>query len=182
MAMKIKDEQGNTIQYKGLSTQQYQELSSLINLCLEKKSYVILCIKGNKGVGKTTLAKYMRKYGFGPFRAKDVAVIDDDCMSVDVLGIFRRKYYNPCNGVDELEPFFKYCKNKRIRCYVKADPETRITYADILIEVATNEQKRQQRLYQRYDRERAQQVIAQSRHYTHQPKIAFQYEMIADIE
>jgi energy-coupling factor transporter ATP-binding protein EcfA2 len=182
MAMKITDEQGNIIQYKGLSTRQYQELSTLINRFLEIKPYVVLCIKGNKGVGKTTLAKYMRKYGFGPFRAKDVAVIDDDCMSVDVLGIFRRKYYNPCKGVDELEPFFKYCKNKRIRCYVKANPETRITYADILIEVEADEHKRQLRLYKRYDRKRAEQVIAQSNHYTHQPKIAFQYEMIADIE
>jgi pantothenate kinase len=182
MALKITDEQGNTIQYKGLSTRQYQELSTLINRCLEKKPYVIVCIKGNKGVGKTTLAKYMRKYGFGPFRAKDVAVIDDDCMSVDVLGIFRRKYYNPCKEVDELEPFFKYCKKKRIRCYVKANPETRITYADILIEVEADERKRRQRLYQRYDRKRAEQVIAQSSNYTHQPKIAFQYEMIANIE
>jgi ABC-type cobalamin/Fe3+-siderophores transport system ATPase subunit len=182
MAMKIKDEQGNTIPYKGLSPHQYQELTTLINRCLETKPYVVICIKGNKGVGKTTLAKYMRKYGFGPFRAKDVAVIDDDCMSVDVLGIFRRKYYNPCNGVDELEPFFKYCKNKRIRCYVKANPESRITFADILIEVETDERKRRHRLLQRYDPQRAKQVIEQSKHYTHQPKIAYQYELIAEID
>ena len=182
MAMKIKDEQGNIIQYKGLRPNQYQELVTQINRFLKMKPYVVLCIKGNKGVGKTTLAKYMRKFGFGPFRAKDVAVIDDDCMSVDVLGIFRRKYFNPCKGIDELEPFFKYCKKKKIRCYVKTNPESRISYADILIEVEADEEKRRQRLYQRYERKRAQQVIAQSKDYIHQPKIAFQYEMIANIE
>jgi hypothetical protein len=124
----------------------------------------------------------MRKYGFGPFPAKDIAVIDDDCMSVDVLGIFRRKYVNPCLTVDELQPFFKYCKKKRIRFYVKSNPESRITRADILLKVNIDERRRQQHLKQRYDREKARETIMQTRLYSHEPKIYFQYEMTADIE
>ncbi len=182
MAMKVKNEHGDLVPYVGLSPEKYQELSELINRCLKTKPYVIISIIGNKGVGKTTLAKYMRKYGFGPFRPSDVAVIDDDCMSVDVLGIFRRKYVNPCESVDELEPFFKYCKNKRVRFYVKSNPESRITYADIILKVDIDEQRRQKHLYQRYERKRAEAVIARSRTYSHRPKITFQYEMTADIE
>lgn len=182
MVMKVKDVHGNLVPYVGLSQRKYQELAELINRCLMEKPYVLVCIIGNKGVGKTTLAKYMRKNGFGPFRAKDVAVIDDDCMSVDVLGIFRRKYVDPCREVDELKPFFKHCEKKRVRFYVKSNPESRITRADIVLKVDIDEQRRQQHLYRRYDRKRAQQVIAQSRAYSHQPKISFEYEMTADIE
>lgn len=182
MAMKVKDKHGHPVPYVGLSKQRYQELAELIHKCLAKKPYVIVCIMGNKGVGKTTLAKYMRKYGFGPFHAKDIAVIDDDCMSVDVLGIFRRKYANPCTTVDELEPFFKYCKKKRIRFYVKSNPESRITHADVLLKVNIDEHRRQQHLQERYDPEKAQETIMQTRFYSHEPKISFQYEMTADIE
>jgi hypothetical protein len=103
-------------------------------------------------------------------------------MSVDVLGIFRRKYVNPCEGVDELEPFFKHCKKKRVRFYVKSNPESRITYADIVLKVDIDEQRRLKHLYERYELKRAEEVIAQSQAYIHQPKIAFQYEMTADIE
>ncbi len=182
MAMKVKNEQGAWVPYIGLKDQKFQELADLITRCLDEKPFVIVCIMGNKGVGKTTLAKYMRKFGFGPFRAKEIAVIDDDCMSVDVLGIFRRKYMNPCRGVDELEPFFKYCKKKRIRFYVKSNPESRITHADILLKVDIDERRREQHLYQRYDRQRAQEVIEMTRSYSHQPKISYLYEMAAEIE
>ena len=105
--MKFRNAAGEWTPYVGLTPEKYSELSEHIGRCLRQKAYAIVCITGNKGVGKTTLGKFMRKNGFGPFRPRDIAVIDDDCMSVDVLYFFRRKYVNPCRGVagvDQREP------------------------------------------------------------------------------
>jgi ABC-type cobalamin/Fe3+-siderophores transport system ATPase subunit len=180
--MKVPDEHGKWIPYYGMSPEKYNELAILINRCLKEKNHVLVCIIGNKGVGKTTLAKFMRKYGFGPFNARQIAVIDDDCMSVDMLYLFRRKYVNPCTGVDELQPFFKYCRKKSIRFYVKSNPESRITRADVLVLSRVNENKRRQRLMNRYGKEKGNRVFNETQSYCPQPKIAYRFKMVADIQ
>jgi hypothetical protein len=149
---------------------------------LKNKDHVLICITGNKGVGKTTVGKFIRKTGLGPIRPKDIAAIDDDCMSVDVLFFFRRKYVNPCHGVDELQPFLRFCRKKKIRFYVKSNPESRITQADILLKVNIGPQKRKERLIRRYGDPKGTIIFNQTQSYTHHPKIRFQYQLTADLQ
>ena len=181
-AIKIKDKSGRDIPYFGISKEKFKILAEMIQNVLAHKDHAIVCIIGNKGVGKTTLGKLIRKKGFGPFRPKDIAMIDDDCMSVDTLFIFRRKFVNPCIGVDELQPFFRYCKAKRIRFYVKSNPESRITHADVVLKVYLEENKRKQRLIQRYGKQKGELVFLQTSSNKSILEIGYEYELIAHIQ
>jgi len=180
--IKIKNNNGQTVSYFGISPDKFDELAELIQKVLVQKDYAIVCITGNKGVGKTTLGKLIRKKGFGPFRPKEIAMIDDDCMSVDTLFFFRRKYVNPCKGIDDLQPFFRYCRKKRVRFYVKSNPESRITRADVLLEVYLGEDKRKQRLIQRYGEHKGERVFRQTQSFQNSPKIEFEYRLAALIQ
>jgi len=180
--IKVKDKDGRMVPYFGISTEKFEALAKLIQKVLNSKDHVVVCITGNKGVGKTTLGRLIRKKGFGPFRPKDIAVIDDDCMSVDTLFFFRRKYVNPCQGIDELWPFFRYCKKKRIRFYVKSNPESRITHADVLLKVYVEEKKRRERLIQRYGEQKGEMIFRQTQSYQDRAKIEYEYELSAQIQ
>lgn len=182
MTMKIEDRNGRKIEYFGMSQDKFDTLTEMIKTCLKEKPFAVVCITGNKGVGKTTLGKLMRKHGFGPFSPKDIAVIDDDCMSVDIFLFLRRKYVNPCYGVDELEPFFRYCKKKRVRIYVKSNPESRISQADILLKTHISDDKRKARLINRYGKEKGERVFDQTQSYNDQARITFRYELSAEIQ
>jgi hypothetical protein len=182
MMIKVRDKDGQTIPYFGISPEKFKLLEETVQKVLSQKDHVIVCITGNKGVGKTTLGKLIRKKGFGPYRPKDIAVIDDDCMSVDTLLFFRRKYVNPCRGVDELRPFFRYCKRKRIRFYVKSNPESRITHADVLLRVDLADGKRKQRLIQRYGEQKGEKVFYQTTSYQNNAKIKYEYELTAQLQ
>lgn len=131
---------------------------------------------------KKTLGKFIRKTGLGPIRHKDIAVIDDDCMSVNVLFFFRRKYVNPCHGVDELQPFLRFCKKKKIRFYVKSNPESRITQADILLKVNIDPQKRKERLIRQYGDSKRTIIFNQTQSYTHHPKIRFHCQLTTGLQ
>lgn len=181
MAIKIKDENGKRVPYGGLDPEKFDELAALVSRCLEQRDYVIVCITGNKGIGKSTLGRFIRKLGFGPYKPRHIAVIDDDCMSVDVLHFFRRRYVNPCRGVDELKPFFGYCKKRPIRIYIKSNPESRISRADVLLLLDVDEEKRRQRLFRRYGREKGETVLQNTQSYDEQPAISFQYRMRASV-
>lgn len=181
MVIKIKDENGKWIPYGGLAPEKFDELTTLVSRCLEQRDYVIVCITGNKGIGKSTLGKFIRKRGFGPYQPRHIAVIDDDCMSVDVLHFFRRKLVNPCQGVDELKPFFGYCKKKPVRIYIKSNPESRISRADVLLMLDVDEEKRRQRLLRRYGREKGETVLKDTQSYDQQLSIFFQYRMRASV-
>lgn len=179
--IKIRDESGRWIPYRGLDPEKFEELAALVGRCLEQRGYVIICITGNKGIGKSTLGKFIRKRGFGPYKPRHIAVIDDDCMSVEVLHFFRRRYVNPCAGVDELKPFFGYCTKRPIRIYIKSNPESHISRADILLLLDTDEEERRRRLLRRYGREKGESVFQDTRSYEEQPPIAFQYRMRASV-
>ena len=179
--MKIQNEDGEYVRYKGLSEEKIRELEKFVTKCLEHERYVIVCVVGNKGVGKTTLGKFIRKNGFGRYKPRDIAMIDDDCMSVDVAYFFRRKYVNPCRGVDELKPFFKYCKKKRVRFYINSHPETRISKASVLLRVHTSEEKRVKRLKQRKGMETGTRVFLETQNYQNRPNISYQYELELEV-
>ena len=175
--MKIQGPDGQQTTYPGVRPDDFAALTELTRKCLANSDHVLICITGNKGIGKTTLGKYIRKKGFGPFKPSDIAVIDDDCMSVDVLFFFRRKYVNTCIGVDELNPFLRFCKNRKLRFYIKSNPESRITKADILLKLHLDEDKRKQRLIQRYGHDKGERVFQQTQSFSNIPKIKTRYEM-----
>jgi hypothetical protein len=179
--MKIQDENGRVIPYSGLSRESIATLVALVDRHLERKDHVLICIAGNKGVGKSTLGKFFRKTGLGTIRPRDIAVIDDDCMSVDVLHFFRRKYVNPCRGIDELAPFLRYCRRKKVRFYVKSDPESRITRADVLLNVTITDKKRKERLIRRYGKTKGERVFERTRSYACHPKIECQHQLTAEL-
>lgn len=182
MVMKIRDGSGRLVPYLGLSAEAVDTLAGWIGRLLANRDHVLICLTGNKGVGKSTLGRSFRKMGLGPIRPREIAVIDDDCMSVDFLFFFRRKYVSPCRGVDELRPFSRYCRKRKVRFYVKSDPESRVTRADILLEVDTAPQKRKERLIRRYGDDKGAVVFGATRSYAHQPRIRFQYQLKADLQ
>ncbi len=161
---------------------EFGALADLIQKVLNQKDSAIICITGNKGAGKTTLGKLIRKKGVGPFRPGEIAVIDDDCLSVDTLFFFRRKFVDPCRGIDELGPFFRFCKNKRLRFYVKSNPESRITHADILLKVELPEEIRRQRLIQRYGEQKGERVFRQTQAYQGTPAITVAHAMTVRVQ
>ena len=175
--MKIKDKSGNYISFKGLSEEKISELDRLVAKCLEEESFVLVCAVGNKGVGKSTFGRYVRLNGFGSFKPKDIAVIDDGCMSVEVAFFFRRKYVNPCKGVDELSPFYKFCRNKKVLFYIDSRPENRITKASILLRLSTDEDTRLRRLTKRKGQEAGTDLFLRTKEYQNTFNIFYKYEL-----
>ncbi len=179
--MRIRNASGQWEPYTGLKPEDLTRLSGLMTQCLARQATVLIAVVGNKGVGKSLLGKLFRKEGIGPFKPRDIAVIDDDNMAVDFLFCFRRWHMDPCRGIDELGPFLKYCKKKPVRIYIKSNPESRITKADIVLRLSTDEEQRRLRLIKRYRREKGDRVYVQTRNYAHEIKIARRFEMSAVI-
>lgn len=173
--MIIKKRDGSRIRYKPVSAEKLEELSQLAALCLSSQSYVLICMIGNKGVGKSTLGKFFRNKGFGRFSPRDIAVIDDDNMAVDFLFFFRRWHREPCNGIDELAPFLRFRRKKRVLFYIKSNPQSRITKADILLRLHLDEKTRKKRLFERYRDQRGATLYRQSLSYDPTPPISFRY-------
>jgi len=58
---KVEDMNGQMVPYLGISPEKFRTLAELIQKVLTRKDHAIVCIKGNKGVGKTTLGNLIRK-------------------------------------------------------------------------------------------------------------------------
>ena len=181
-SIKITDNNGQKVSYFGMSPDKFDELAELIQKVLAQKAYAIVCITGNKGVGKTTLGKLIRKKGFGPFKPKEIAMIDDDCMSVDTLFFFRRKYVSPCQEVDELHPFFRYCPKKpdQVLCQVK--PRIANHASRCSSEVCIGEERGGSALIQRYGEQKGERVFRQTQSMQKIPTIEFRYRLSAQIQ
>jgi hypothetical protein len=130
-------------------------IENKINDVLQDEPFALVCMVGNKGAGKSVLGKFFRKHGLGGFKPREIAVIDDDCMSTYFLWLFRPQISVPCTGVDELEPFFKYCKKRKVIFYISSNPEKRISKASILLRIdMADEELRRKRLIKRYGTEK----------------------------
>jgi len=127
------------------------EVSKIVQRILVEKEKVFIVITGRPGCGKSTLAKLIRKRGFGNFHPKEIAVIDDDVMSREYLfGLVRTKLRINCQTCDNLEPFFRYFPAyKKIFIYVNTLPYKRMSRTDILVELHLNEKDRINRLTKR---------------------------------
>ena len=127
------------------------KLQTQIKEVLKSKERVLISVVGRGGVGKSYFGRYVRKNGVGQFDKRAVLVVDDGVMWLDCLYFFRRKVRLAYSGVDELKPVIrKLPKRKKIIFYINATPSNRISMADILLKLSTDEETRKQRLRQRY--------------------------------
>jgi hypothetical protein len=128
-----------------------EELENMIEEVLKNKDRVLISVVGRGGTGKSYFGKYVRSRGLGTFSRRVIAVIDDRLMKLDFLFYFQRRIKIPRKGLDELQPFIKKMpKRKKIIFFINATPWERITEADILLKLSTDEETRRQRLHQRY--------------------------------
>jgi len=127
------------------------ELEKKIEDILKNSDRVLIAVVGKGGTGKSYFGKHIRKRGLGKFSKRVIAVIDDGLMKLEFLFFFQRRVKIPRTGVDELRPFIKKMpKRIKIIFFINATPWERITEADILLKLSTDENTRRQRLQQRY--------------------------------
>ncbi len=127
------------------------KLEHQIDKILETKNRVLISVVGKGGTGKSFFGKYLRNHGCGKFNKRNISVIDDSVMWVDFLYVFRKAVRIKNNIFDELHPFLKKLpKRKKIIFYMNATPWERISEADILLILSTDENKRRERLQRRY--------------------------------
>ncbi len=129
----------------------FNKLEALIDNVLIEKGRVLISVVGKNGVGKSYFGRYVRKNGLGKYGKSNISVIDDRVMTLKYLGIFKRKIRITNNGVDEIRPYLaRLPRQIKIVLYINNSPHKKITYADVLLKLATDEQKRKERLQQRY--------------------------------
>jgi broad-specificity NMP kinase len=127
------------------------QLEKKIEQILNTKNKVLISVVGEGGIGKSFFGKYLRNHGCGKFNKRDIAVIDDGVMWIEFLYFFRRTMKSKNNEFDELKPFLKKLpKRKKIIFYINATPWERISKADILLILSTDENTREKRLKKRY--------------------------------
>jgi len=128
------------------------DLSELQEKCeyiLKNKKRAIIVITGLCGSGKSTLGKKIRRKGFGSFKQHQIAVIDDDVMSINLF-LMRPRVKIKSDQKDELRPFLKFLPPYvKLIFYVSATPFVRISKADILCILNIDEKEREKRLKKR---------------------------------
>ena len=127
-------------------------LAELTSSLLVLKARVFITVVGKRGSGKSSFGRYLRKKGVGKTPSRKVAVIDDGVMVTRVFGLFLRriKDYNFSGELDNLAPFVPYIKRRHsVVVCVTDNPTARLAWTDILVEIASDDDVRQQRLIQR---------------------------------
>jgi hypothetical protein len=126
-------------------------LEPLIDKVLIDKKRALISVVGKNGVGKSHFGRYVRKNGLGRYGKNNISVIDDRVMTLQYLGVFKRKIRIPDNGVDEIRPYLaRLPRQIKIVLYINNSPHKKITKADVLLKLSTDEQTRKERLQQRY--------------------------------
>ena len=70
-----------------------EQLNQICIQTLKEKPRMMIALTGLSGSGKSTLGKIIRKQGFGSFSPYQIAVIDDNVMSLNLF-IVRPKIRN----------------------------------------------------------------------------------------
>lgn len=126
-----------------------EALNSACKEILKEKKRVLIALTGLRGSGKSTLGKEIRRKGFGYFKPHQIAVIDDDVMSINLFFIRPRVKIKSAKQ-DDLRPFFKFLPPYvKLVFYVSATPFARISKADILCILNIDEKEREKRLKKR---------------------------------
>ncbi len=137
--------------YSSINYRFLANLEKHVEEVLKTKDRVLISVVGRGGTGKSYFGQYIRNNGLGKFSKRVIAVIDDSVIWLEFLCIFRRAVKIPYNGVDKLQPFLKKLpERKKIIFYINATPWNRITEANILLKLSTDENTRGKRLQQRY--------------------------------
>jgi hypothetical protein len=118
---------------------------------LKRKDRVLISVVGKGGAGKSYFGKYIRNHGFGKYKNNVISVIDDNVIWIDLFFFFRRKLKIISSTSEGLQPFFKKMSSKKkIVFFINATPWQRISEADILLKLSTDENTREKRLLKRY--------------------------------
>lgn len=124
-------------------------VGSLCQRLIVERGKVTICITGRTGSGKSTLGRAIRKKGLPGISPRWIAVLDDGVLSVKMLGIFNRRVRNRSDERDDLLPFHRYLKGKRMVVVVSTEPETRLTRCDVVLRLRCSDEERLERLIQR---------------------------------
>jgi hypothetical protein len=159
-----------------------EKLEKQIEEILKTKDRVLIAVAGSGGTGKSFFGKYVRNKGLGRFNKSVISVIDDKTMWSESLFFLRIPVKIPFNGIDDLQPFLKKLpKRKKIIFYINATPWKRITKADILLKLSTDEDIRRKRIQHRYrnDPEKLKKALNNSEHKN--VEIQYSYSLEAEV-
>lgn len=128
-----------------------EQLSSEVDNLLSQNEQILISVVGKSGTGKSTFGRHVRKKGLGKISPRNISVIDDGVMSLEVFGVFQRKVRIPePKEMDELKPFLELLpRHKKIIFYINQLPSGRISRTDILLHLKTDQQQRLQQLADR---------------------------------
>ena len=127
-----------------------ERLSEEINKILSWKEKAVIAVEGLPGSGKTHLMKHIVRFGFGRFSGKEIAVIDDNTLySTNLwklhwkkLTVDKSSWKSLVNGIDARIVFFSNWVPSRF-----------IDFADILVRLRADDDKRIGRLQRRYKKQ-----------------------------
>ena len=117
------------------------------NKILLEKEKVIIAIAGLPGAGKTHMVKSFVRFGFGNFRRKHIMVIDDNII---YSARFWRLHWEKIQFEKKSCKDFLDSINSKVLFLSNWIPSRFIDFADILINLQVNEDKRIARLEKRY--------------------------------
>ncbi len=154
------------------------ELSKLAEKLLEKQERVLVAVMGKPGTGKSFFGKFVRKNGFGKFNKRVISVIDDGVMSLEFLYFFQRRIKYKTDKKDELKPFFDTLpKRKKIIFYLNDNPQKRLSSADILLRIETDENMRIERLKKRNSEDPEKFEFLKNKKPVAQKNLKYRYEI-----
>ena len=129
-----------------------EQLAAVCQSVIARQGQAMLCVTGKSGSGKSTLGKALRKRGLPGLPPRHLAVIDDGVLSVPLFGIFNRRIKSRSRERDELEPFRRFVRRKKLVVYVNSKPHLRLSQCDIALRLRCPEEERERRLRRRdYD-------------------------------
>lgn len=123
----------------------YQKLNAL---CIEilstplPEGKIKIAICGACGSGKSTLGGRIRKQGFGDFKPYQIAVIDDNVMSLNLFIARPKIKFPPPQRIDNCKPFFKFLPFYVKLVFCIGASANRLDFADILILVQVSQETR----------------------------------------
>lgn len=144
----------------------------------EGKIKIAIC--GACGSGKSTLGGKIRKKGFGDFKPYQIAVIDDNVMSLNLfIARPKLKIPPPPQKMDNCKPFLKFLPFYVKLVFCIGASTNRLDFADILILTQVSQEARLKRLTQREkDPQRIQSLLNASI----TPNLRYNHKMLISLE
>lgn len=122
--------------------------AALAAACLEVADAsrpVLVCLAGPPSAGKTTLGCEIRRKGLPGIAKRRVALIDDGVMSIDFFGFPLGRIRRKSKERDDLAPFTRWLRGKKVVVFVGIRPWQRVGRCDILLRVHCSGEERGRR-------------------------------------